>query len=190
MIVYQITNEVNGKFYIGKTTKTIEERFQSHLRESDYFRKNTYLYKAIRKYGKNNFSIKPLETQVEETKLDERERYWIETLNPQYNLTKGGEGGDTSSSPNYQKAIKEVHRKKPRHEYATYGMLGKKTTDEAKQKIGKANSYPVVCEGVKYPSIKSAEEHYKRIGTPKSVRKRIDNPNHPDWYRLRPKRTC
>jgi len=31
---------------------------------------------------------------------------------------------------------------------------------------------------------------YKRIGTPKSIRKRVDNPNHLDWYRLRPKRTC
>jgi hypothetical protein len=39
-----------------------------------------------------------------------------------------------------------------------------------------------------FSSIKEAEEYYRSIGTPKSVRKRIDNPKHPDWYRIRSKR--
>ena len=28
--IYQITNDINGKIYIGKTERTIEERFKEH----------------------------------------------------------------------------------------------------------------------------------------------------------------
>jgi len=188
MIIYQITNQVNGKTYIGKTTKTLEERFRGHLYEASYERVNTYLYKAIRKYGESNFTAKVIENQVPETELNDRERYWIKKLNPEYNLTEGGEGGDMSKCPNWIEAIKKVHSKRKPEDYATYGMLGKKQTDNQKRVISNKNSYPVVCEGVEYPSIKAAEEYYKSIGTPKSVRKRIDSPKHSDWYRLREKR--
>jgi|DEB0MinimDraft_6_1074348.scaffolds.fasta_scaffold31477_2 group I intron endonuclease len=188
MIIYKITNEINGNFYIGKTTKTIEERFRNHLYESSYKRSNTPLYKAIRKYGKNNFTIKIVECEVPVLELDDREKYWIEKLQPHYNLTKGGEGGDTSNSPNFIQSMKEYHKRKPREEYATYGMLGKTQPKSSREKVSKANSYPVVCEGKEFQSIKKAEEYYRALGTPKSVRKRIDSPKHKDWYRIRPKR--
>lgn len=188
MIIYQITNEVNGKFYIGKTTKTIEERFRKHLYESRYERSNSYLYKSMKKYGVKHFTIKVIECQVDETKLDERERYWIEKLNPHYNLTPGGEGGHPLSSPTFSQSMKDYHSRKPREEYRTFGMLGKKQSQEMKRKVSKKNSYPIMVEGIYYPSIKSCEDYYRSIGTPKSVRKRIDSPLHPDWYRIRPKR--
>ena len=79
-------------------------------------------------------------------------------------MTDGGEGCKPLNSPNFINAMKEYHSKKPKEEYATYGMLGKKFPDEAKEKVGKANSYPVVCEGKEFPSIKSAEEYYKSLG--------------------------
>jgi len=187
MLIYKIVNQVNGDFYIGKTTKPKEVRLQEHFYNSSY-NSQTHLHRAIKKYGCSNFSIEEIETQVLEDKLDEREIFWIENLNPKYNMTSGGDGGKTHHSPNFIKAMKEYHSKKPREEYATYGMRGKKFSEEGKKKIGKANSYPVVCEGKEFPSIKVAEEYYKSLGTPKSVRKRIDNPKYTDWYRIRPKR--
>lgn len=173
MIIYQITNEVNGKIYIGKTTKTIEERFQRHLYTTKYG-SETYLHRAIRKYGADSFSLKTLE--VVNGDIDERETHWISKLNPDYNMTKGGEGGDTSSSPHFQGWTK----------HDTYGMLGKNHPESAKLKISKANSYPVVCDGVEYASIKEAQQHLKGV----SVRRRLTNPNYPTWYRLRAKRVC
>jgi group I intron endonuclease len=178
MIIYQITNEVNGKFYIGKTTKTPEERFQKHLYESRYNRNGSYLYKSIRKYGEEHFTITILESQVDETNLDERERYWIRTLNPQYNLTKGGEGGDTSKSPKWIEGMK--NRKKPSNGYRTFGMLGKKQSQKWRDSIKKSNSKPVSIEGVVYPSITEGQKKYPGI----KVRYRIDSPNYPDWFRL------
>lgn len=174
MFIYQITNNVNGHFYIGKTTKTIEERFKRHQYNASYHTKG-YLYNAIRKYGIESFSIKILE---ETTNLDAREQYWIDKLNPQYNMTKGGEGGDTSTSPNYIEAMKKYHAKKTPESYATNGMKGKKHPQKGKPLT--KNYKPVSCEGIIFESIKDAINYFPGV----SVRKRLNSPKYSNWYRL------
>ena len=48
--IYQITNDINGKIYIGKTEQTIEKRFQQHCNDSKKEKNcNRPLYKAINK---------------------------------------------------------------------------------------------------------------------------------------------
>lgn len=178
MFIYKITNHVNGKTYVGKTVKSIQERYQKHL--YNHKTQNTYLYKAMRKYGVENFSI----DIIEETPfLDEREIFWIETLNPEYNMTKGGEGGDTSKSPNFINSMKLYHQSKTKKSYATNGMLGKKLSKKSKDAISKANSCPVMCEGVMYASVGEAQNAYPGI----SIRKRLDSQKYTDFYRLKPK---
>lgn len=96
--IYKITNQVNGKVYIGQTRNLIEHRWQHHLykgRNPDRPDTDYPLYRAMRKYGLENFNI----SQVEETDnelLDERERYWIQfenSLVPNgYNCDLGGKG--------------------------------------------------------------------------------------------------
>ena len=60
--IYKITNDINGKIYIGKTLNSLEHRFNEHKRAS---RKkcceNRPLYSAMRKYGVENFSITLIE---------------------------------------------------------------------------------------------------------------------------------
>ena len=91
--IYQITNDINGKIYIGKTERTIEERFQEHCR--DYLRRDFEkrpLYRAMKKYGIEHFHIELLE----ETDFpEEREVFWIEqkrSYKEGYNATFGGDG--------------------------------------------------------------------------------------------------
>ena len=56
--VYCITNLINGKQYVGKTTSTIEERFKEHCRDSRKERcSKRPLYDAMNKYGVENFKI-------------------------------------------------------------------------------------------------------------------------------------
>lgn len=187
MMIYKIVNNLNGNFYIGKTTKTKEERLQRHFYSSLYG-SETHLHRAIRKYGKSNFIIEEVECPLPEDILDEREIYWIEKLNPPYNMTEGGDGGITHNSPNFVKAMEDYHRKKPKEEYATYGMLGKNHSEEGKKNISKANSYSVKIDDVVYGSIKEAKD---KLGvTEKTVRYRIDSPNYSNWIRLREKRCC
>ena len=185
MMIYKIVNNLTGDFYIGKTTKTKEERLQRHFYSSLYG-SQTHLHRAIRKYGESNFIIEEVECPLPQDILNEREMYWIKTMNPSYNMTEGGDGGNTHNSPNFVKAMKEYHSKKPKKEYATCGMQGKTHTKEGKNKISKANSYSVKINNVVYGSIKEAKD--KLVVSEKTVRYRIDSSNYPDWIRLREKR--
>lgn len=171
-IIYQITNLVNGKIYIGKTTKSLEERFKRHF--YNHTSLNTHLYKSMRKHGFTNFSIELLEV-ADQSIINDRECYWISKLNPHYNMTKGGDGGNTSSSPNYIKGMNDrIHPHTP-----SYGMLGKPHPMKGKNLT--ANWCPVICEGVEYPSVGAAQEAYPGC----NIRKRLDNPKYPQFYRLR-----
>lgn len=91
--VYKITNDVNGKMYIGQTSRTLLERFEEHCRESMLKRfPDRPLYSAMIKYGIEHFSIELIE---ETDNPKEREIYWIEyygTFKNGYNATFGGDG--------------------------------------------------------------------------------------------------
>lgn len=110
--IYQITNRINGKIYIGKTINSLEQRWKQHYYEMNSSRiKNRPLYNAMRKYGFENFSISVLEeTSIEELSIKERE--WIENKQSfidGYNATLGGDG---VSFINREKAIslyEELH---------------------------------------------------------------------------------
>lgn len=54
--IYKITNKVNGKAYVGKTTDTVQVRWGEHLKDSKRKRcANRPLYRAIGKYGADAF---------------------------------------------------------------------------------------------------------------------------------------
>lgn len=105
MIVYKITNLINGKIYIGQTINSIEKRFYYHCYDN---RSNSAIHKAIKKYGKQNFIIEEIDKAACRFGLNYKERFWILTLNSLdksvgYNLKSGG---DCGGSPN-----KEIRQK-------------------------------------------------------------------------------
>ena len=57
MIIYKITNNINEKIYIGLTTCSLEYRWGRHLTEGRNEKNKKHLYKSMRKYGLENFSI-------------------------------------------------------------------------------------------------------------------------------------
>lgn len=95
--IYKITNNINGHIYIGKTERTIEERWNEHLKNAA-IHTNRYLYDAMNCYGYDNFSIEEIENCNNDL-LNEKEKYWIKKLNALipngYNMTLGGNGGNT-----------------------------------------------------------------------------------------------
>lgn len=93
--IYKITNDINNKIYIGKTNRTIKERFREHCKasERDRYEKRP-LYSAMNKYGIEHFYIEEIE-QCDLSLAEEREKYWIEYYNSfknGYNATLGGDG--------------------------------------------------------------------------------------------------
>lgn len=93
-VIYKITNKINGKVYIGQTVQDVKERFYQHCAEKcEEAVAKMAIHKAIKKYGKQNFTLEIVET-VSKNDLNEREIYWIQKYNSYYNgynSTKGGQ---------------------------------------------------------------------------------------------------
>lgn len=94
MLIYKITNRINGKVYIGQTTRPLTVRWKQHCNPA-----NTNciaLHRAIQKYGKENFTVEQIDVACDIDELNEKEIYWIkfyDSVNSEkgYNLKVGGE---------------------------------------------------------------------------------------------------
>ena len=131
--IYLIRNSVNGKIYVGQTTKSIKERFQQHKCDAHSGR-GFHLHKAITKYGAHAFAIVILGMAFSKQELDEMEMRSIRTHDATnqeygYNLTPGGQGCGNAKSPEHIAKIAAAHRGKKR------GPL----SPEHRTRIGAAN---------------------------------------------------
>lgn len=111
--IYKITNNFNGKVYLGSTTKTPYERFQQHLSDLKHNRHhNSHLQHAYEKYGEEAFTITAKEFYFESEDdlrlLEERYINFCWNSGNLYNLSKKGGGGDLVS---YHPNNKEIRRK-------------------------------------------------------------------------------
>ena len=153
--IYIIKNDKNNKVYIGKTTKTIEQRFKEHLK--DYKKRKEEqrpLYNAMKYYGVEHFWIEELEkTNIEN--LEDREIYWINYYNSYksgYNATIGGDG---KILYDYNEII-ELYK---------YGFLQK----EIAEKIG--CSIDTVKKVLSSNDIKGQKNYHKKMMHPISAEK-------------------
>lgn len=102
--IYSITNLVNDKKYIGKTTQSNPyDRWKQHIQlannKNNLNESNTAhsmpICRAISKYGSDKFKFRVLE-ECDDDKVNEREKHYIEQYNTAegkgYNCTYGGEG--------------------------------------------------------------------------------------------------
>lgn len=90
--IYKIENLINHKCYIGQS-RNINKRWTDHRVAA--FNKNDKgydypLYRAIRKYGLNNFDFSIIE-ECSIKELNEKEKYWISFYQAEYNQTEGGD---------------------------------------------------------------------------------------------------
>ena len=88
-IIYLITNQNNGKKYVGQTKRTAVARYCQHIESA--FRigenKRNCFYREIAESGEMALSVFKFDI-IEECKDEikyEREMYWIERLNCEYN---------------------------------------------------------------------------------------------------------
>lgn len=115
-VIYKITNLVNGKVYVGKTTRRPADRWSSHVYSSKCLDNKTVLYRAMRKYGIETFKFEVIDNAESEEELSCKEIEWIarmETCNARrgYNCTKGGEGG--KHGPQSRALLKGVRKVGP-----------------------------------------------------------------------------
>ena len=72
MIIYKITNKENGKMYIGQTINSIEDRWHRHCNDAMNNILDTHFARAIRKYGKENFTIEEIDTASSQDELNKK----------------------------------------------------------------------------------------------------------------------
>ena len=94
MLIYKVTNKLNGKVYIGQTIRPLNVRWRQHCNPSNS--KCLGLHRAIQKYGKENFTVEQIDIACDRDELDKKEIYWIDYYDcivPNgYNLKSGGNG--------------------------------------------------------------------------------------------------
>jgi group I intron endonuclease len=119
--IYKILNLVNGKAYIGFTSKAPEKRLAEHCRDALAKRdlkkrpSGRLLYNAIRQYGSEAFVVEVLFSSTDKDKTkNEMESRFIKEENSHYiagygyNMTFGGDGGATLSAAAYLERSKSM----------------------------------------------------------------------------------
>jgi hypothetical protein len=106
MQIYQITNLINDKIYIGKDEKD----------QPQYFGSGLIIKQAIKKYGKQNFKKEILDYCESPVELCNKEKFWIrkqESLYPKgYNISLGGNGGNIlGNHPNKKEIVEKIRLK-------------------------------------------------------------------------------
>lgn len=131
--IYKITNQINGKVYIGQTSlPSVQDRFDAHVKKANRH-VNRYLYDAMNHYGIENFSIEEIE-HCDKDCLDDREIFWIShyqsnNKNFGYNMTAGGGGGDTwTNNPHKEETSEKIRA----------AHVGKKRSAETLQRMSDA----------------------------------------------------
>lgn len=131
--VYETTNLINGKKYIGKRS------CKCAIEEDKYMGSGILISKSIKKYGKENFRKDILEICNSEDMAFEREKYWIKHYNAVesrefYNIKDGGEGNTREDAlRNLAKLTPEQIRERSRklsiankgENNSMYGVKGK-----------------------------------------------------------------
>lgn len=107
--IYKITNQLNGKIYIGQSNDIIR-RWSYYKNPPNPLGYKSLIIAAIQKYGINNFKFEIVEEcSVEE--LNAKEIYWIayyDSYNNGYNLTRGGDHNVGESNPNADLTVEDV----------------------------------------------------------------------------------
>lgn len=134
MQIYKITNLINGKIYIGKDT----------VSDKNYYGSGVLIKRAIEKYGIENFKKEILEECNTNNELCVKEKYWIEYYNSinrkiGYNISKGGDGGDTlSNNPNLEIIKSKISSVRKGKKYEDLFSIDK--VKQYKEKLSKSTS--------------------------------------------------
>jgi len=111
-IVYKITNKINGKIYIGITTKTLEKRRQQHIQWCKHKMRKYVIHKVINKYGVDNFLFETIDNFNGNEDACEKEVKYISSYNSfiphGYNMTLGGEGVLGHKHPQSEETKKKI----------------------------------------------------------------------------------
>jgi group I intron endonuclease len=133
--IYIWKNNINNKCYVGQSIN-IEYRSKRHLLKNC----NSYIGNALKKYGKDNFTLTFIECPIEF--LDMWEIFYIDFYDSflnGYNETTGGNQNKHGWKHSEESKIKMSKNR----EYLSgkdHPSYGRKLTDEQKKKVGESST--------------------------------------------------
>lgn len=172
MIIYKITNKLNGKIYIGQTVQSILDRWHDHSRPRlGRHKQRSAIASAISCHGKENFILEEIDSASSLEELNTKEATYIKALNTLapngYNLHLGG--NSRLCHPETKEKISGSLKGRP---FTNRWTKGNKTppTEERRERIAKAltgraaphNNTPVVLleTGQIFPSVQECAAHF------------------------------
>ena len=181
--IYKITNQTNGKIYIGKhSTDNLDD---------GYMGSGILICKAEKKYGIENFTKEYLAFCDTEERLNWFEKFYIKKYKAKevgYNLTDGGDGilGRKHTEETKQKmseACKKYHHSEETKRKIGDSRKGKHHSEDSKQKMSEAklgkhfSKLSEACKGKTKHKCKWLTPTYEIIEMTKNNAHRC----HPDW---------
>ena len=165
--VYVHINKINNKKYVGQTSNVKRRWRQNGIEYYDYSKAENQqnpFWKAIKKYGWNNFNHIILKDKLTLEEANYWENYYLNFYNSRtteygYNVREAGSNGKLSEETKQKlsKIVKEKGLwkgdKNPRHLDPLFGerngMYGKHHSEETKQKISEAKKGSHISEETK-----------------------------------------
>lgn len=134
--IYRITNKINGKTYVGKTSKSFGDRWDCHKTQlNGGYHDNKHLQRAWFKYGANSFEFCIIESVNDASLLNDMEIKYINhyrNIGLCYNIKDGGDGGFLLGSHLSEDAKQRIGEKN------RINMTGKKVSDETRKKMSES----------------------------------------------------
>lgn len=172
--VYVHINKLNGKKYVGITSKPKPEH---RWREGRGYHENSHFKSAINKYGWDNFEHVILHDKLSEHDAKELEKKYISMWNTMdnkfgYNMTSGGDGTPGFHPSDSTREKLSIARRRENLSEETLmrrsaGLKGRKFSEEHKRKIGDSNSKSVemyTIDGVYLKTFRSASDAENETG--------------------------
>ena len=133
--VYVHINKINGKMYVGITCKSPNVRW----RNGEGYHTQQVIYKAIQKYGWDNFEHIIICQNKSKREAKNIEKYLIKNWNTKspfgYNVTEGGDG-----SYGYHHTEKTRKQMSEMRKGENHPLYGKHHSEETKNKISNSKS--------------------------------------------------
>ena len=179
--IYFIINKITGERYVGQTTNFVRRKNEHLSQLKDKTHINKKLQNAWNKYGENNFIVEKIQyDNISKEELNNEEIKYIkqyDSYNNGYNLTIGGDGGDTRSKLNFEQFC--------------FAYFGNKKYDGMTNRTGKylgvdssciasiknEKSYDLFRQQAKELSIEEQNNYIERF------EKELDIINNPPWVK-------
>ena len=135
--IYKITNLINSKVYIGRSTNVLKRWTQHRYKLLNGVHYNPHLQSAFDTHGEINFTYEIIE-ECTKDELNQKEIFWIAQFNSQcndvgYNKSEGGHAGGGARNKG------KTHSPECRARISK-SLKGRKMSEITKSRIGKANS--------------------------------------------------